>query len=681
MSTKDSIIEERIKKVEEIKKCGINPYYNKKIDITGSISNLLLNTDFRDIKEIQENKDSKEIKNFVIAGRLILFRSMGRLAFGHIQDMSGQIQVCFQKDHFKVEGLNEEFKKPIKFVEKLVDLGDFLSLEGELFKTNHGETTLFVKKCIFLSKSLRPMPEKFHGLKDQETIYRERNLDLMTNKDSMDRFILKSKMVKEIRDFFHEKSFIEIETPVLQPQAGGAMSKTFNTYHNALNHDFVLRIALELDHKRVVGGGMERVFEIGKNFRNEGSDPSHLQEFTMLEWYAAYADIEDNKKWTEEFLHRICKNVFQKDIFIVKDIYGGSTKINFGKKFEEKRFPDLLKEYANLDMFSSSMEDIQKKAREFGVEKIEGVGRGNLLDDIYKKTARSKLIQPTFVYDYPEELKPLATPNGDGTASCFQLVVNGWEIVNSYGELIDPQIQRKVLELQSEAKAGGDEEAMEVDEVFLKAMEHGFPPMTGSGFGIDRLITIFTGQINLRDTVLFPTTKPENKKIDKSHIEMQKLKSLAKKATKSISKENKLKLEKDESDKKFVVVLNGKIEISRLLNATAHMSFGLAGESSADMNFLTYEDANDEKHKGISHYNTVILKTNNEKEIFKLRELLIADKIEFTDFTRSMTIGSSKEQLNATSTIFTKDQEYFGICMFGDSEKINKLTKNFALFK
>jgi lysyl-tRNA synthetase class 2 len=681
MSTKDSIIKERIKKVEEIKKSGVETYYKKKVYITCSISDLLLNSDFRDIKDIQENKSLKNIKTFCIAGRIILFRSMGRLAFGHIQDMSGKIQVCFQKDHFEIEGLNEEFKKPMKFIEKLVDLGDFLSLEGELFKTNHGETTLFVKKCIFLSKSLRPMPEKFHGLKDQETIYRERNLDLMTNKDSMNRFILKSKMVREIRDFFHEKLFIEVETPVLQPQAGGAMSKTFNTYHNALNHEFVLRIALELDHKKIIGGGMERIFEIGKNFRNEGSDPSHLQEFTMLEWYAAYADIEDNKKWTEEFLHRICKNVFKKDIFIVKDIYGGANKIDFSKKFEEKSFPDLLKEHAKLDMFSSSMEDIQNKAKEVGVEKIEGVGRGNLLDDIYKKTSRNQLIQPTFVYNYPEELKPLAAPNGDGTASCFQLVVNGWEIVNSYGELIDPQIQRTLLELQSKAKLDGDEEAMEIDEVFLKAMEHGFPPMTGSGFGIDRLITIFTGQINLRDTVLFPTTKPENKKIDKSHIEIQKLKSLAKKSTKPISRENEEILKNNELEKKFVVVLNGKIEIGRLLNATAHMSFGLAGESSLNMNFLTYEDANNEIHKGISHYNTVILKANNEKEIFKLRELLEENEIKFTDFTRSMTIGSSKEQLKAMSTIFTKDQEYFGICMFGNTEKINKLTSKFSLFK
>ena len=220
--------------------------------------------------------------------------------------------------------------------------------------------------------------------------------------------------------------------------------------------------------------------------------------------------METNKEWTEELFHRFCANVFKKEQFTVADTEGNETEINFGGKFAEARFPDLLKEHANLDMFVASDKEVQAKAKAVGVEHIDGVGRANLLDDIYKKTARGKLIQPTFVFDYPEDLKPLARPNGDGTASCFQLVVNGWEIVNSYGELIDPQVQRKLLETQAAARDGGDDEAMPIDEVFLKAMEHGFPPMSGSGFGIDRLMAIFTGQPNLRDVVLFPTMKAQN---------------------------------------------------------------------------------------------------------------------------------------------------------------------------
>ena len=368
-----------------------------------------------------------------------------------------------------------------------------------------------MRQVTFLSKALRPLPEKFHGMHNKEQCYRERNIDLVSNADTFRRFTLRSHMIREIRRFFEEKHFLEVETGILQGQAGGAMAKVFTTHHNALDHDFVLRIALELDLKRAVGGGMERIFEIGKNFRNEGSDPSHLQEFTMCEWYAAYEDLETNKKWTEELFHRLTENVFEKTVFSVVDTEGKKTEIRFDKKFEEKRFPDLLQEYANIDMFTATDEEVRAKAKEVGVENINGVGRGNLLDDIYKKTARPNLIQPTFVFDYPEELKPLAAPNGDGTASCFQLVINGWEVVNSYGELIDPQVQRTLLEEQAKAKAQGDEEAMEVDEIFLKAMEHGFPPMTGSGFGIDRLCAIFTGQPNLRDVVLFPTMKPEKK--------------------------------------------------------------------------------------------------------------------------------------------------------------------------
>lgn len=228
----------------------------------------------------------------------------------------------------------------------------------------------------------------------------------------------------------------------------------------------------------------------------------------MCEWYAAYADLDTNKKWTEEMFHHIVATCLPSPVVQVMNKNGDMIDVDLGATFASKRFPELLMEHAGVDMFTNSLEQLQKIAKEVGVEKIAGVGRANLLDDIYKKTARAKLIQPTFVFDYPEDLKPLARPNGDGTACCYQLVINGWEVVNSYGELIDPLVQRQLFEVQSSAKAGGDEEAMEIDEVFLKAMEHGFPPMTGSGFGIDRLITLFTGQGNLRDTVLFPTMRP-----------------------------------------------------------------------------------------------------------------------------------------------------------------------------
>lgn len=494
----DKFMTERIEKIKEWEVLGFDGYARKfdRTHTSGEARTFCESTQLRDAKVIMEGPESV----VRMCGRIINFRSMGKLAFLRIADIDGDFQICLTKNV-----LGDLLKKS----EKILDLGDFAGFEGEFFLTNHGEPTLLVKTFTPLAKTLRPMPEKWAGLSNTEACYRERNLDLMSNRETLNRFVLRSKMLQATREFFAEKKFLEVETPILQAQAGGAMAKVFNTHHNALDHDFVLRIALELDLKRVVGGGLERVFEIGKNFRNEGSDPSHLQEFTMCEWYAAYQDLQTNKEWTEELFHRLCDTVFQKKVFTVMDTEGKETEIDFGQKFAEKRFPDLLKEYADLDMFTATDDEVRTKAKKLGVEKISGVGRANLLDDIYKKTAREQLVQPTFVFDYPEDLKPLARPNGDGTASCFQLVVNGWEIVNSYGELIDPQVQRALLESQAEAKAGGDDEAMEVDEVFLKAMEHGFPPMTGSGFGVDRLMAIFTGQPNLRDVVLFPTMRPE----------------------------------------------------------------------------------------------------------------------------------------------------------------------------
>jgi len=495
----DKFMTERIEKIKAWEELGFDGYARKfdRTHTSAESREFCEKTELRDAKTIMAGPEAAAR----MCGRIINFRSMGKLAFLRISDIDGDFQICLTKNV-----LGDLFKK----AEKIFDLGDFAGFEGEFFLTNHGEPTLLAKSFTPLAKTLRPMPEKWAGLSNKEACYRERNIDMMSNRETFDRFVLRSKMLTETREFFAEKNFLEVETPILQAQAGGAMAKVFNTHHNALDHDFVLRIALELDLKRVVGGGMERVFEIGKNFRNEGSDPSHLQEFTMCEWYAAYQDLDTNKKWTEELFHRLCDKVFKKKNFIVLDTEGNETEIDFGTKFAESRFPDLLKEHAGLDMFTATDEEVYQKAKDLGVEKLAGVSRANLLDDIYKKTARGKLIQPTFVFDYPEDLKPLARPNGDGTASCFQLVVNGWEIVNSYGELIDPQVQRKLLESQAAAKAGGDDEAMELDEVFLKAMEHGFPPMTGSGFGVDRLMAIFTGQPNLRDVVLFPTMRPQN---------------------------------------------------------------------------------------------------------------------------------------------------------------------------
>lgn len=440
-----------------------------------------------------------------MCGRIINLRSMGKLTFLRIRDRDGDFQICLSA---------QVLGDPYKLFLKALDLGDFCGFEGEFFITKHQEPTLMATQITPLSKTLRPLPEKWHGLSDKESQYRHRYLDLMTSPQTFQRFELRSKVIRMIRDFLERKDFLEIETRTIQPQAGGAMAKVFRTHHEALDSDFVLRIALELDLKMAVGGGMERVFEIGKCFRNEGMDPSHLQEFTMLEWYAAYADLDQNMKWTEEMLREIFETVLPDQKLQLLDKDENPITVNLDGDWERKKFPELLLEYAQLDMFHADLDQITQHAQKWGMdrEEIEKTGKANLLDFIYKKSARPHLTQPTFVTDYPSDLKPLARPKEDSTAQCAQLLIGGWEITNAYGELIDPQIQRHLLEKQAQAKAHGDEEAMEVDEVFLRSMEHGFPPMTGFGMGVDRLITLLTQQSNLRDVVLFPLMKKENEK-------------------------------------------------------------------------------------------------------------------------------------------------------------------------
>ncbi len=491
----DSLVAERLKKIELWKELGFAPYSEKfERNFFSSTAKDFCKNPKNKIREITEIFTSPQ-KKVRICGRIMNLREMGKLAFLRIRDSEGDFQICLSR-----EILGEKQKQFCK----ALDLGDFCGFEGGFFITKHGEPTLLATAIFPLSKTIRPLPEKFHGVTDQEKCYRERNLDLISNPETFERFKIRSAIVREIRNFFHKKNFDEIETRILQSQAGGAMAKTFETHHNALDTEMVMRIALELDLKIAVSGGLERVFEIGKCFRNEGIDPSHLQEFTMIEWYAAYEDLNKNKEWTTELIQTVLKKALGTTKVTVLDKDENPVEIDFGKKFKEERFPDLIQKYAKLDMFAASDKEVQTKAKELGVDKIKGVSRANLLDDIYKKTARPKLIEPTFVFDYPEDLKPLARPKGDGTADCFQLLIAGWEVVNSYGELIDPLIQRELLEKQSSAKNAGDEEAMELDEEFLRAMEHGFPPMTGSGIGIDRFVALITAQPNLRDVVLFP---------------------------------------------------------------------------------------------------------------------------------------------------------------------------------
>lgn len=499
MSSSDSEFQERSRKLQEIRSAQIIPYAQRfeRTHHAAEAKNLADEIPLRESETIITQGPIAKIR---LCGRIKTYRSHGKISFANLQDVSGQIQICFSENYLGKERYNWL---------KYLDIGDFIGISGELFKTHKGENTLFIKEYQLLSKALRPLPEKWHGLQDQEMKYRQRYLDLVMDHNTCARFQLRSRLIELTRQFLLQANFLEVETPILNIQASGAVAKPFFTHHHALDVDLSLRIAPETYLKRCVAGGLERVFEFAKCFRNEGIDPSHLQEFTMLEYYAAYWNYEDNMKFTEELFNFILKKLFGSTVVTCLDRAGQAQQIDFSTPWPRQTFSALIKDHCGIDILEFS--DVQKlrqeiKKRKIAVEGIDKLGLGNLYDALYKKVARPNLIQPVFVIAHPVMTKPLARRNDNDDRLCdtFQLVVNTWEIINAYSELIDPVDQRNRLEAQAKAKAAGDEEAMDMDEDFVKCIEHGMPPMSGWGMGIDRLLALLTRQDNLKDVVLFP---------------------------------------------------------------------------------------------------------------------------------------------------------------------------------
>ncbi len=493
MSREDEIRSLRLDKIKRLREKKIAPY-SERIGKYNKINKVLSN-----FEQLEKSESEGSI-----LGRMLVRRSAGKIVFAKIFDGTGRMQVVLKQDLLG--------KEKMKLFEKLFDVGDFIQFFGTFFRTKTGEKSLLVKDFHLLSKSLLPLPEKWAGLQDKEEIYRKRYLQLIQNPEVFERFILRSKIIKEIRHFLDERDFLEIETPILQTKAGGAMARTFRTHHNDLDIDMVLRISLEIDHKIIMAAGYPRIYEIGKAFRNEGSDPTHIQEFTMIEWYAAYEDLEQNMKWTEELLRGIAEKIFDKTEFRVWDHEGKEKVVSLEGVWPRYDFSELVKKNTGIDIFNTNREELEKKAAFYGAEKseIKKMSDANLIDFIYKKSSRNKIINPAFVLNYPGSLKPLAQQSSDGTAKVAQLIIAGAEITNQYAELIDPVKQRELLLAQLEERSKGDEEAMDIDERFLSAMEYGMPPMTGFGMGIDRLVAFFTEQKNLRDTIFFPIMRPKD---------------------------------------------------------------------------------------------------------------------------------------------------------------------------
>ena len=480
-------IEIRTEKIELLREAGIIPFAER-YETTHNLS---------DIRSLED--ETADVK---IAGRIISIRSFGKLTFVHFFDLNGTAQAALQKND-----LGDSYD----LFKKAVDIGDYVGVCGKIFTTKTGEKTVKVTEWSFLSKSLRPLPEKFHGLADSEQKLRKRYLDLISSPETMDRFKKRTLIVKTIRNFLDDHDFLEIDTPVLLNKASGAMATPFATHHNALDVDIFLRIAPETYLKRAVAGGLNRVYEFARCFRNEGMDPSHLPDFTMLEYYCSYWNYEDNMDFTEKMI----KLVVEKVCGSLNVIYN-EKEISFDGTWPRISFRDLLLKDCGIDIDVALTKEllldaIKGKGIQLETHDLHSCGYGTIIDLLYKKVSRPSIVSPMFVIRHPVDLSPLArrSDTEKDRVDRFQLVVNGWEVVNAYSELIDPIDQAKRFETQLQARNDGDEETMEVDYDFLTCMEYGMPPMSGWGMGIDRLTALLTNAPTLRDVVLFPLMRPE----------------------------------------------------------------------------------------------------------------------------------------------------------------------------
>lgn len=488
MANVKDLIKIREEKLKKMKENGINAY-PERYETTCSIG------------ESRNFEDGKE--NISVAGRVMSKRKMGKISFIDLSDISGHIQLCLKKDDLG----EDEYKK----IHEILDIGDFIGVKGNVFTTQAGEKTIQVYHFTFLGKSLRPLPEKFHGVSNQELIYRERHLDLIMNEETKKKFLLRSKFIRLLREFLDNNGFIEVETPALQNTASGATAKPFIAHHNAYNMDVYLRISPELTLKKLIVAGFNHIYEVARDFRNEGIDVNHLQDFTMVEGYSAYWNYEDNMKFMKKMIVYILSKLYDGNL----NIQIGDKLIDFGGEWKVISFRDLLIKDCGIDInnFKTAKELLNEiKNRNINIEEenLENLGRGNLIDQLYKKVSRPNIIEPTFLIKHPTDLSPLARSNDeDATISDrFQLIVNGQEIINGYSELVDAREQERRLLKQSELKAQGDEEAMSIDYEYIKAMEYGMPPISGWGLGVDRFLQFLTNSYNIRDVVLYPLLKP-----------------------------------------------------------------------------------------------------------------------------------------------------------------------------
>jgi len=489
----ERISQQRLDKLKRLRDNGTDPYphrYQRTHTTAQTIAMLAQN----------EASGKTETIKVSVAGRITAIRSMGKSAFFDLRDGSGKIQLLFQD-------INKYDEDQIQLFNNL-DIGDIIGVEGNLIRTKSGEPTIWVAEFTLLAKSLKPLPEKWHGLSDVETRYRQRYLDLISNPESRETFKIRSRVITVIRHFLNEHGFLEVETPVLQPSAGGALATPFTTHHNALDQDFYLRIALELHLKRLIIGGFDKVYEIGRIFRNEGVSTQHHPEFTMLETYEAYADYNDVMSMLEHMVYDVSRKVSDDGKAVI-----GEETIDFKPPWQRISLRDVIKEYSDIDIVDYPTADaLHKKILSLNMETDPQRNWAKLVDELLKSSIRQRFIQPTIVFDFPIEMSPLAKSKKgeERVVERFQAFAGGLEIANAYSELNDPIEQRQRFQEQMKERLGSDEERWTIDEDFLMALEYGMPPTGGLGVGIDRLVMLLTNQQAIREVILFPQLREKS---------------------------------------------------------------------------------------------------------------------------------------------------------------------------
>lgn len=661
--------QDRMKKIQSLKDAWVIVYannYHGKQDIAD------IRAQESCVKDAERLMELWAEKTFQTAGRIMLSRGMGKLVFGKIIDHSGDLQVCFMKDAVELNTGKEiveqleidgEIKTAFKIAEKYAQVGDYIGVKGDLFFTKHGELTLFVKEFQILSKAVRPLPEKWHWVQDIETIYRQRYLDLIMNQESFERFKLRSKFIKALREFYDLNNFFEIETPVLWNAASGAAAAPFTTHHNDFDEDFFLRISPETALKKATVWRFERVVEFTRNFRNEGSDPSHMQEFSAIEHYTAWWNYEDNMKFTEDMFDHIFNTIPElSQEVVVKDKNGIEKPVSFKTPWARIDYIAGVKEKSWIDVSQYGPEDENKLREEikkagYSWEWIDSQVTATMIDYLYKKVLRPGITWPAFVYNYPKTMQPLARQSDTNLeiVEQWQLVINGWEVIKAYSELVDPKIQIENFAAQWDALAKWDEEATSSDDDFVLAMEYGMPPQSGWWMGIERILALLTGQDNLRDMVLFPLMKSDTNQ-EKWNTKTQ----LA------------------------VSILNGASHLEKWqeLNTIAHLSASFAARWGK--NLFEYDSActADGENIPMNIQHAIIIKqAQTNSQIQELYSTAKNGWLDVVPFTREMLeTNDDKIVCKNTQTKKLEDIEYLWILIFWDKKHVEKLTKDLELY-